>query len=63
MNDTSQYRNEINEIISIFNFCRTFNVLPGSGGLMDQDSYVMFLLEHVITAVEEKARKDAERYR
>lgn len=43
----------------MYNFCKTFHVLPGPGGLMEQDAYYMLLLEAVMEAVTIKTERDA----
>jgi len=39
--------------------CEALHCLPAPGGLLDQDSYVMFLFEVVLIAKQERELSDA----
>ncbi len=39
--------------------CQEFGVLPRSGGLLDQDSYFVFLMRHAISCQRARAELDA----
>lgn len=52
---------EVAQILSIVRMCQSLNVLPGAGGLLDQDSYFVFLLEQVMIADQEKQELDRSR--
>ncbi len=53
MND-SAYDPVADVAIRLYNLCTTFNTLPKPGGILDQDSYQIWLLELVNDAVAEK---------
>jgi hypothetical protein len=40
--------------------CRDLGVLPRAGGLLDQDSYHVWLLQETLTVLHEKEEKDME---
>lgn len=40
--------------------CDTFRCLPGPGGLLEQDSYMIWLLTLYLEAKAERQKKDAE---
>lgn len=52
---------DVAEAIDLTRMCETFRCLPGPGGLLDQDSYAMFLMKMVIEADNEKAELDSKR--
>lgn len=60
VNDNSRHEfvNEVNFAMELYNFCKTFHVLPGPGGLFEQDAYYMELLDAVIGAVNKKTERD-----
>jgi hypothetical protein len=49
---------ETAEIIALVRTCQAMNVLPLAGGLFDQDSYFVYLLQQVISADTKKAERD-----
>ncbi|GAK61807.1 hypothetical protein U27_02640 [Candidatus Vecturithrix granuli] len=65
MGDTSRHEffDEVNFACELYNYCKTFHVLPQPGGLFEQDAYYMLLLDFVIAAVNEKTAQDAEEAR
>jgi hypothetical protein len=44
--------------IELTNLCQTLYALPGPGGLLDQDSYHIFMIQAVLAAQAEKAELD-----
>lgn len=40
--------------------CRDLGVLPKAGGLLDQDSYHVWLLQETLAVLHEKERRDIE---
>lgn len=40
--------------------CRDLGVLPGPGGLLDQDAYHVYLLRETLGVLNEKERQDIE---
>jgi hypothetical protein len=52
---------EVAGILSMVRMCQGLNVLPKAGGLLDQDSYFVFLLEQVMIADQEKQELDRAR--
>jgi hypothetical protein len=47
--------------IELANLCETLHVLPGPGGLLDQDSYHIYLISTVLQVRAEKAESDSAR--
>lgn len=47
--------------IEIFALCQQMNTLPMSGGLLDQDSYFVFLLKFALTCQRERQELDERR--
>lgn len=43
----------------LYRMCSEFHSLPGPGGLLDQDSYIMYGLQAISIAVAEKEKKDS----
>lgn len=41
-------------IIEVYNICTETQSLPRAGGLLDQDSYYVFLTRHILNCREEK---------
>jgi len=56
MNREADY--EVGQILSLVRMCQNLKVLPGAGGLLDQDAYFVFLFEQVLIADNEKAALD-----
>jgi hypothetical protein len=50
---------EVGQIVTLIRLCQSLNVLPLPGGLFDQDSYFVYLLQLVLVADAEKAKRDA----
>jgi hypothetical protein len=50
---------EVAQVLNLVRLCLALHVLPQSGGLLDQDSYFVFLLEHVLVADAELAERKA----
>ena len=38
--------------------CREFHVLPGPGGLLDQDSYAVYLMENALQVLSEHEKRE-----
>lgn len=53
-------QHELGQFIDLLGLCRSLGVLPQAGGLLDQDSYFVFLLRHAL-ACEREAAELAER--
>jgi hypothetical protein len=49
---------EVEMAIRITNMCRALNCLPGPGGLLDQDSYIMWLVESTLVVQNEKEQQE-----
>lgn len=47
--------------IEMTSLCRQLRVLPQAGGLLDQDSYHVWLLQETLAVMNEKERLDIER--
>jgi hypothetical protein len=45
---------EVEIAMRITNMCKALNCLPGPGGLLEQDSYVMWLVESTLIVQNEK---------
>jgi hypothetical protein len=60
VNDMSRHEffSEVNFAMELYNFCKTFHVLPKPGGLFEQDAYHMELLDAVISAVGKKTDRE-----
>jgi hypothetical protein len=43
--------------------CRDLGVLPRAGGLLDQDSYHVWLMQQTLTVLNEKEQKEIEQQR
>lgn len=43
---------EVAWFIGLHRLCKEYNHLPGSGGILDQDSYLMWGLQGVIEAID-----------
>ncbi len=52
---------EVASILRLVRLCQNMNTLPAPGGLLDQDSYFVYLFEQVLHADEEKAELDRAR--
>ena len=52
---------EVIDAIELYDFCRTFRQLPQPGGVLDQDSYYVWLLNIVKRAFDERERIELER--
>jgi hypothetical protein len=46
--------------IDITTLCRELHVLPRPGGLLDQDSYHVWLIQETLAVLSEKEKKDIE---
>jgi hypothetical protein len=51
---------EVALAINMTNLCRELHVLPRAGGLMDQDSYHVYLIQETLAVLQEKERKEVE---
>jgi hypothetical protein len=49
---------EVMQILQLVRLCQATGTLPESGGLLDQDSYFIFLLETVLGADAERAERE-----
>lgn len=49
---------EVAGIVRLVRLCQSLSVLPQPGGLLDQDSYFVFLLEHVLLADQRRQELD-----
>jgi len=49
---------EVAYFIELHLLCSTYHVLPGPGGVLDQDSYIMYGLMGAISAFAEKAKME-----
>lgn len=49
---------EVALAINITNMCQALSALPRAGGLFDQDSYVIYLMQQVLVAQAERAELD-----
>lgn len=49
--------------MTITNLCQAFGCLPSPGGLFDQDSYIVYLMQCVSIAQSERAERERERDR
>lgn len=47
--------------INITNMCKSLGTLPRSGGLLDQDSYMIYGIQTVLEGMAERERLDAEK--
>jgi hypothetical protein len=52
---------EVAMAIDMTVLCRDLGILPGSGGLFDQDSYHVWLLQETLAALREKEQADLDR--
>lgn len=52
---------DVADAIRLTVMCQEFHVLPNVGGLLDQDSYHVWLMEKVVTAQREKEELDHKR--
>lgn len=52
---------EVSRAIDLTVMCQTFNVLPHPGGLLEQDSYHIYMMQCVLVAQSEKAELDQKR--
>lgn len=50
---------DVVEIVTLTNLCQAFNQLPKPGGILDQDSYTMFLMTEVLKAQNEASENEA----
>ena len=55
------YDSDASQAISLFNACKTFGQLPQSGAILEQDSYLMWVLSLVEKAYAEKEKLENER--
>jgi hypothetical protein len=49
---------EVASILTMVRLCQNYQVLPGAGGLLDQDSYYVFLMACVSMYDQERADRD-----
>jgi hypothetical protein len=49
---------EVAETLSLIRLCQSVGALPMAGGLLDQDSYFIYLLEQVMLIDQEKEERD-----
>jgi hypothetical protein len=49
---------EVALAINMTNLCRELHVLPQAGGLLDQDSYHVWLIQETLAVLQEKERRD-----
>jgi hypothetical protein len=54
---------EVREIVNIVRMCQGLQALPRAGGLLDQDSYFVYLLSVVLSADAEKEKMEESRAR
>lgn len=54
-----QPEEDVAQLINLANMCQSLYCLPGPGGLLDQDSYVINCIMLVFAAQGEKAELDA----
>jgi hypothetical protein len=52
---------EVARAIDMTVLCRDLGVLPGSGGLLEQDSYHVWLLQETLAVFREKEQADLDR--
>lgn len=52
---------ELYQFLDLFGLSRNLGVLPFSGGLLDQDSYFVFLMRHALACQAEKQEIDERR--
>ena len=52
---------EVLQILSLVRLCQAMRVLPQPGGLLDQDSYFVFVLQNVLIADAKRAELDQKR--
>jgi len=55
--DRLQYRETV-QLINDIVVCREFHILPRAGGLYDQDSFFVYVLQHYISWISEKEELD-----
>jgi len=48
-------------LISMASLCKQFNALPGPGGILDQDPYLIDGMSMVYEAVAEKEERESKR--
>jgi len=49
---------EVLMFVSIAHMCRRFNCLPGPGGLLEQDGYIMMGVAIAMDAIHEKEKRE-----
>jgi|tagenome__1003787_1003787.scaffolds.fasta_scaffold20010051_2 hypothetical protein len=47
--------------VELTTLCRDLGVLPGPGGLLDQDAYHVWLIRETLGVLNEKERQDVEK--
>lgn len=45
---------ELGQFMDLYGLCRKLKVLPQAGGLLDQDSYYVFLMRHALACEQER---------
>lgn len=51
---------EVRMAIDMTVLCRDLHVLPQAGGLLDQDSYHVYLIQETLAVLQEKERQEIE---
>ena len=49
---------DVAEIVTITSLCQELHCLPRSGGLLDQDGYIVWAMQQVLIAQNERREKD-----
>jgi hypothetical protein len=44
--------------MTVFNLCRELHVLPRAGGILDQDSYFVLLMNHAMSCINDRQELD-----
>jgi len=52
---------EVQLALELSNMCQLTGSLPRQGGLLDQDGYLIFLIQHALVVKDEKAVYDKQR--
>jgi hypothetical protein len=52
---------EVSSAVDMTILCRELHVLPGPGGLLDQDSYHVWLLQNTLEVLNEKEKQDMDK--
>lgn len=54
---------DVVEVLTLANLCQKFKTLPNSGGVLDQDAYLMFMLQSVVAWQAERQELEMRRSR